>query len=164
GAGERRIEAAPVAGGERRTEVAIVGAGIAGLTTARRLADAGVDLLVLEARDRVGGRGYTRAAGDGTLLDLGAQWIGPKQQHLAELATELGIATFKTYDSGNNVEYRQGQRTTYSGPIPTADPLASADIIEAMLNLTTMSTQVPLDAPWRASQAARWDAQTAGTW
>ena len=164
GAGNRRVEAAPTAGSERRTEVAIVGAGIAGLTTARRLADAGVDVLVLEARDRVGGRVYTRPAGDGTLLDLGAQWIGPTQQHLAQLAAELGIATFKTYDSGNNVEYRQGQRTTYSGPIPTADPLASADIIEAMLNLTTMSTQVPLDAPWRASQAATWDAQTAGTW
>jgi monoamine oxidase len=163
GAGERRV-VAPETGSERRTEVAIVGAGIAGLMAARRLADAGVDVLVLEARERVGGRIYTRPGRDGTLLDLGAQWIGPTQRHLTQLATELGVATFKTYDTGNNVEYRKGQHTTYSGPIPTADPVASADIIEAMLNLTTMATQVPLDAPWQAPDAAVWDTQTAGTW
>ncbi len=161
GAGERRTEAA---GAARRTQVAVVGAGMAGLVAARRLAGAGVDVLVLEARDRVGGRVYTRPARDGTPLDLGAQWIGPTQRHLAALAAELGVATFKTYDTGDNVQYRQGLRTTYSGPIPTADPLVSADIIEAMLSLTTMSSQVPLDAPWRAPEAAAWDAQTAGTW
>ncbi|HEV8193434.1 MAG TPA: FAD-dependent oxidoreductase, partial [Ktedonobacterales bacterium] len=163
GTGARRVVTSAT-GNKRRTEVAIVGAGMAGLMAARRLAAAGVDVLVLEARERVGGRIYTRSASDGTLLDLGAQWIGPTQRHLAQLAADIGVATFKTYDTGNNVEYRRGQRTTYSGPIPTADPLASADIIEAMLNLTTMSTRVPLDAPWQAPDAAVWDAQTAGSW
>src|SRR5579863_1831405 len=58
---------------ERHTQVAIVGAGLAGLTAARRLVAAGVDAIVLEARDRVGGRTYTRPASDGTPLDLGGQ-------------------------------------------------------------------------------------------
>src|SRR5690242_16185055 len=112
GGGERRTEIAPTASGdgERRAEVAIVGAGIAGLMAARRLVEAGVDALVLEARERVGGRVYTRAAADGFPLDLGAQWIGPTQRNLAKLASELGVTTFKTYDTGKNVEYHQGQR------------------------------------------------------
>ncbi len=148
----------------REAQVIVVGAGLAGLTAARRLTEAGVSVLVVEARERVGGRTYTRPASDGTLLDLGGQWIGPTQQRMLALAEELGAATFKTYDTGNNVQYSGGQRQTYSGPIPTTDPLASADVIEAMLSLNMMAREVPLEAPWQAASAAEWDAQTVETW
>jgi monoamine oxidase len=89
---------------ERHTDVVIVGAGLAGLSAARTLAASGVDVLVLEARDRVGGRTYTRAASDGTLLDLGGQWIGPTQDLLAALAEDAGVATFPSYVDGENIE------------------------------------------------------------
>ncbi|MGO8948630.1 MAG: flavin monoamine oxidase family protein [Ktedonobacterales bacterium] len=148
----------------QRTEVAIVGAGLAGLMAARRLAEAGIPLLVLEARDRVGGRTYTRAARDGTLLDLGGQWVGPTQHRVLSLAKELGATTFRTFDAGKNIQYRQGQLATYSGAIPTVDRVASADLMEAMLNLNIMAGEVPLEAPWQAPFASEWDSQTVATW
>ncbi|HEU5439017.1 MAG TPA: flavin monoamine oxidase family protein [Ktedonobacterales bacterium] len=148
----------------RRAQVVIVGAGLAGLTAARTLVAAGVDALVVEARDRAGGRTYTRPASDGTLLDLGGQWIGPTQDRIAALAAAVGADTFSTYDTGDNISFRDGARATYNGAIPTVDPLISGDVIEALLNLNMMSQEVPLDAPWQAASAAEWDAQTAATW
>jgi monoamine oxidase len=59
-----------------RADVAIVGAGLAGLTAARELRAAGASVLVLEARDRVGGRTASEVI-DGVVLDMGAQWFGP---------------------------------------------------------------------------------------
>ncbi len=148
----------------RHAEVGIVGAGLAGLMAARQLVAAGVSVCVLEARDRVGGRTWTRPASDGTLIDLGGQWIGPTQQRMYRLATELGAETFKTWDIGNNVQYHAGERLVYSGAIPTADRLVAGDVMEAMLNLNMMAMQVPPDAPWTAPEAATWDAQTFATW
>jgi monoamine oxidase len=150
--------------GERRKQVVVVGAGLAGLGAARALVAAGVDVLVLEARDRVGGRTYTRPAADGTPIDLGGQWIGPTQDRLAALAAELSCTTFPTYDTGRNIQLQGGERAEYAGAIPTSDPLAAADIVEALLELTTLSSQVPLEAPWTAPAAAEWDAQTMASW
>ncbi len=147
-----------------RADVVIVGAGLSGLMAARTLLAAGVEPLVLDARDRVGGRTWTRPASDGTLLDLGGQWIGPTQRRILALVEELGVQTFKTYDTGKNIEYRRGGRITYSGAIPTHDPATSADVVEAMLTLNMMATQVPLDAPWTAPKALEWDSQTFDTW
>ena len=158
------IQALRAAQGERRTQVVVVGAGLAGLAAARALVAAGVEVVVLEARDRVGGRTYTRPAADGTPIDLGGQWIGPTQDRMAALAAALGCATFPTYDTGRNIQLQGGARAEYSGAIPTADPLAAADIVEALLELTTLSSQVPLEAPWTAPSAAEWDAQTMASW
>ena len=74
---------------ERQVDVVVVGAGLAGLMAARHLRAYGVDVLVLEARDRVGGRTYTTSASDGTLIDMGGQWVGPTQERLIALAAEL---------------------------------------------------------------------------
>ncbi len=149
---------------ERQADVVIVGAGLAGLSAARTLASAGIRVVILEARDRVGGRVYTRPAGDGTLLDLGAQWIGPTQHRLAALAAVTGVTTFPTYVDGLNIEYRNGQRTTYAGAIPMHDPVAAMETVEAMLDLNLMANDVPLDAPWTAPRAVEWDAQTVASW
>jgi monoamine oxidase len=95
-------------------DVAIVGAGLAGLTAARRLVAAGARPLVLEARERVGGRLLNHEIGDGKIVEVGGQWIGPTQERIAALAAELGIATFPTYDEGREVLEMGGKRTTYS--------------------------------------------------
>lgn len=146
------------------TDIVIIGAGLAGLTAARSLTAAGLDVIVLEARNRVGGRTYTTSASDGTLLDLGGQWIGPTQHRIAALAQAVGATTFPTYVAGQNIEYRNGQRSTYSGAIPMHDPIVAMEAVEAMLDLNIMAQEVPLDAPWKAHHAALWDSQTVATW
>ncbi len=70
----------------------VVGAGLSGLVCARRLADAGLDVLVLEARERVGGRLRAGKVGD-TVVDLGGQWMSAGQPRLAALAAALGVAS-----------------------------------------------------------------------
>ena len=148
----------------QHADVGIVGAGLAGLIAARQFVATGVSVCVLEARDRVGGRTWSRPAADGTLIDLGGQWIGPTQQRMQRLAAELGAETFKTWDTGNNIQYHAGERLVYSGAIPTADRLVAGDVMEAMLNLNMMAMRMSPDAPWTAPEAAALDAQTFATW
>ena len=57
-------------------DVVVVGAGLAGLTAARRLVEAGREAIVLEARPRVGGRLLNHSLSDGTVVEVGGQWIG----------------------------------------------------------------------------------------
>ncbi len=74
-------------------DVIVIGAGLAGAAAASTLSAGGADVVVLEARDRVGGRGYCRAfAGDGELLDFGGSWITPWQHGIRRLCSEHGIA------------------------------------------------------------------------
>lgn len=147
-----------------QTTTVIIGAGLAGLSAARVLVSSGIDVIVLEARDRVGGRTYTVSAQDGTLLDLGGQWVGPTQHRILALADAVGATTFPTYVEGQNIEYRNGQRALYSGAVPMHDPVVAMEAVEAMLDLNIMAQEVPLEEPWKAHHAALWDAQTVAAW
>jgi monoamine oxidase len=152
----------------RRADVAIVGAGFAGLTAARAIVAAGRSVILLEARDRVGGRVWNHDLGGGHISERGGTFIGPTQTHVAKLATELGVGTFPTHDSGDNVYIADGTRLTYSdtGPTGTAplDPVILADLATAVSSLDSMATQVPVDEPWKAANAEVWDGQTLETW
>jgi monoamine oxidase len=156
-------------------DVAIVGAGLAGLVAARRLLAAGLEPLVVEARDRVGGRLLNEVIGDGKVVEVGGQWIGPTQDRIAALAGELGVATFPTHAEGRDVMVMGGKRTTYSEfarvrPELLRDlsraisPLALADFEQARVRLDRMASRVPLEAPWEAPKARLWDSQTFATW
>ena len=83
-------------------DVIIVGAGAAGLTAANELKKAGLSVVVLEARDRVGGRLWTDVV-DGAMLEIGGQWVSPDQEALKETITELGLETFSRYREGDSV-------------------------------------------------------------
>src|SRR5215469_9577144 len=78
-------------------DVAVVGAGLSGLYAARLLAAAGVDVLVLEAQTRVGGRTLTGHFSDGTFVDDGGQWVSPGQDRIASLARDLQIEMFPSW-------------------------------------------------------------------
>src|SRR4051812_43199434 len=148
----------------RRVDVAIVGAGLAGLTAARNLTRKGQEVCVLEARDRVGGRVLNHNVSRGVASEVGAEFIGPTQDRIAALARAMGVATFKTYQGGSNVFYARGQRSTYdpAGLPPDPDVI---QIIQALTgNFDPMAAQVPLSAPWKAARAAEWDAMTAEDW
>jgi monoamine oxidase len=145
-------------------DVVVVGAGLAGLGAARALAVRGSSVVVLEARERVGGRVLNHDIGDGKVVEVGAQWIGPTQDRLAAVARELRVGTFPTHDEGDNVLEYRGRLRRYSGAIPRINPLVLLDVERAQRRLNRLARRVPLGAPWEASNAARLDGQTAGTW
>ena len=91
-------------------DVVVVGAGFAGLTAARRLQQEGRSVVVLEARDRVGGRILNHTFADGTIVELGGQWVGPTQDRVLALADELGVGTFPSYEEGDNLLARGRRR------------------------------------------------------
>jgi monoamine oxidase len=156
----------------RRADVAVVGAGFAGLTAARELVRAGRSVVVLEARDRVGGRVLNASIGGGEIVEVGGQWIGPTQDRIAALARELGVATFKTYNSGDNLYYREGQpealrrlRFSSSGPFgPVPPDPGVVEVQRVLTDLNEKSRGVPTNAPQRAAQAAEYDGQTFETY
>ena len=150
-------------GSARHADVVVVGAGLAGLTAARNLARAGKSVLVIEAQSRVGGRVLNQPIGGGRVTDGGAAFVGPTQDRILALARQLRVGTYKTYNTGKNVYYRNGTRQTYSGLVPP-DPTGAADVARALVHLDQMAAHVPVDAPWSAPQAADWDAQTLQTW
>jgi monoamine oxidase len=148
----------------RRADVAIVGAGFAGLTAARELVRRGVSVVVLEARDRVGGRALNADIGDGEVTERGATFAGPTQDHVLALAANTKVPTFPTYNTGDNIYLAEGTRLRYSSSGPTGiappDPVILPDLAVFVTRLDEMATRVPVDAPWEAPDAASWDAQT----
>lgn len=151
------------------TDIAIVGAGLAGLSAARQLVSAGREVLVLEARDRVGGRTLNHAvtaagAQPGTVVEVGGQWVGPTQDRVLALIDELGLSTFKTFNDGKLVDYRDSRRSEYSGRIPPGAFLGAVEAQVAITRLNSMAADVPLDKPWTADKAVEWDSRTFQDW
>ena len=139
-------------------DVLVVGAGLAGLTAARELTTAGRSVLVLEARDRVGGRIVNEDIGDGKIVEMGGQWAGPTQDKILGLAADLGIGTFPTYDTGRKVLHFNGKRGTYSGTIPRLSPLVLADVGQAQARLEALALavfrRIQVSKVWPSSRSA----------
>jgi monoamine oxidase len=148
----------------READVVIIGAGLAGLAAARRLTAAGIDCVVLEARDRVGGRTLNHPIGDDKIVEVGGQWVGPTQTRVLELMSELGLESFPTYQQGEHVIEYEGELHRYTGTIPRLSKRLLADFGQAQWKLDRMARKVPPEAPWTAPKAKEWDGQTLWSW
>jgi monoamine oxidase len=155
----------PVGGhqGERSADVLVVGAGVAGLVAARELVKRGRSCLLLEARDRVGGRTLTQRLGK-DWVDLGGQWIGPTQDRLAALARELDVPTFPQHHQGKKILSWGGKISTFKGSLPWLSLATQLELGLLDLRAKSYAKTFPLDAPWRAPRAAEWDGETVESW
>jgi monoamine oxidase len=148
----------------RRADVVVIGAGLAGLAAAHELVKAGRSVVVLEARDRVGGRVKNWRCGPDSSCDCG-QIVGPRHSRIRAVAKELGIGLYGQNLKGNDVGYVNGSRVEISASSSRRlVPLAGPDAVLAFRQLDEMAKTVSPEAPWQAARAAEWDAMTVESW
>uniref|UniRef100_A0AC11DIY1 Monoamine oxidase A n=1 Tax=Ovis aries TaxID=9940 RepID=A0AC11DIY1_SHEEP len=86
-------------------DVVVIGGGISGLSAAKLLAEHEVNVLVLEARERVGGRTYTVRNEHVDYVDVGGAYVGPTQNRILRLSKQLGLETYKVNVNERLVHY-----------------------------------------------------------
>jgi monoamine oxidase len=145
-------------------DVAIVGAGLSGLRAARALADAGREVVVLEARDRVGGRLLNVSLAEGVTVDVGGQWVGSDHSRVQRLAAELGVEIFPQHGGGRNLLDLDGKRRRYRGTIPRLGPRVLWDVFLARRRIDRIARAVGAEEPWAAERAAELDGETLAGW
>jgi monoamine oxidase len=149
---------------QMHTDLLVIGAGYAGLTAAAIAREAGKSVVVLEARDRVGGRVWTDHLPDGLYIDRGAQWVGPGQEKLYALAHRMGVDTFPTHDTGESILLMDNRLKRYKGLIPPLPLPALLSLDMAIKKMNRLSSGIDPSAPWTHPKADAWDAITLGQW
>jgi monoamine oxidase len=161
------VDAADAANG---VDVVVVGAGLAGLSAAHELHARGLQVLVLEARERVGGRVHDHRLDDGSVIELGGQYCTPAHFHtvenhaIADLAVTLGGGVVPTYDEGSKLLVFRNGSHRYRGAFPRLEPFGLGDMAWARWKLDRLAGCVPTAQPWTARGARRLDRLTVGAW
>jgi monoamine oxidase len=146
----------------RRADAVVVGAGLAGLAAAARLSAAGRSVVVLEARERVGGR-VESVAHDGHVLDLGGAWIGAGHTRARRLVSELGLGTWPCHSDGATVVRENGSRLD-SRRYSVRHPVATVDYRLATRRLDRLAATVSPAEPWSTPAAAQLDGESLEDW
>ncbi len=146
-------------------DTVIVGAGFAGLSAARALMSEGRDFVILEARDRVGGRTKPGTLGD-LRIDLGGMWMAPMQTRLKRLAAHYRIRPYPTYLEGDAI-FRIGARER-TGPREDLSRLfgigGGLAYLFARWKLDRLMRPLDVAQPWAHPEARALDATTVETW
>ena len=144
-------------------DIVVVGAGFAGLSAARDLVRLGHDVVVLEGRDRVGGRSSTTTIA-GTPVDLGGTFVGPTQDAVIALAKELGCESVRTYSHGKNLIRWRGKVRAYRSTIPKLSLIELFDVSRIQWRFDRVSRRVPVQEPWTSPIADILDSKTLEQW
>uniref|UniRef100_A0A8C4TAA0 Amine oxidase n=1 Tax=Erpetoichthys calabaricus TaxID=27687 RepID=A0A8C4TAA0_ERPCA len=129
-----------------------------GLAAAKVLKEAGLRVVVLEARDRVGGRTYTVQGPEFQYVDLGGAYVGPTQNAILKLAKELGVQTYLINEKEKLIHYVKGKTYPFQGLFPPVwNPIAYLDYNNLWRTIDEMGEKIPAEAPWTAAQAVQWD-------
>ncbi|KWX56813.1 flavin monoamine oxidase family protein [Mycobacterium sp. NAZ190054] len=144
-------------------DVVVVGAGFAGLTAARELTRLGRDVVVVEGRDRVGGRSHTGTVA-GVPVDLGATFVGPTQDAVLALAAELGCDRVPTYGRGKNLIRWRGSVRSYRSTIPRLSIIELLDVSRIQWRFERVCRKLNVEQPWSSAGAAELDAVSLDRW
>ncbi|MGV9711901.1 flavin monoamine oxidase family protein [Gordonia sp. NPDC003424] len=145
-------------------DVVIVGAGLSGLSAARRLTQAGKTVAVLEARDRVAGRNHGATFSNGVPIEMGGQWVGPTQDAVLALIDELGLKTYPSYDSGESITYYDGTVHRYADESFGLSDTDALEVGRIWESITVLADSVDLATPWTTTGAEDLDRQTFDQW
>ena len=158
-------------------DVVVVGAGLSGLMAARQLRKEGLNVHILEARTRTGGRMIRQTTRTGAVIDLGGQWGGETHHRFETLVNELGIERFPSYYDGQGVLVWDGQRVVADMAKKPADSvlLFEGDQIQqpteqvakakaAMQAFREIAQSVDPARPWTAPNAVELDHTTIRSW
>ena len=120
---------------------------------------------MLEARDRVGGRVWTTELKDGSWLDLGGQWVGPTQDRFLALIQEMGCKIYPSPQFGESLVLGITKQEYVRVNEKTWDKIPGHPLIAEPLNkLQSMADSIESDAPWKHTEAQRWDGITYAEW
>lgn len=147
---------------QHHADVIVVGAGLAGLAAARHLVASGHTVVVLEARDRVGGRTLNHPLPHGETVEVGGEFVGPTQDFALSLIHDLGLKTYPAYLDLKSVFIDgKGKRSTYTGDLPSAGVTGIVDLVQLVTTLDQYAAHIPVEKPWTWSKAAEMDRQSA---
>jgi len=151
-------------------DVIVVGAGVTGLTAAYRLLQAGREVLVLEARDRIGGRLRNETHdevdenGDEVDFEVGGQWVSPDQTALIALLDELGLETFERYRAGDSLYVgADGVARRFTDEMPVSAH-TNAEIDRLTVLMDEIVAKMDPDRPWEHPDAAYLDTVSFTQW
>ena len=142
------------------TEVIIIGGGFSGIAAGKLLHEKQISFKILEARDRVGGRVYTKRFENDFYLDFGGQWIGPSQTRMYELVQEFGLEPFTTYNQGKNILDINQKVKTYKGLIPNTDIFSLLNMEFVMRKLQGLANKIDVEKPHLHPKAKELDELT----
>jgi len=155
----------PAAAQNRLTaDVCVVGAGFSGLVAALRLKQAGARVIVLEARNRIGGRSLTAPIKGGGWIDYGGQWVGPDQNAFYSLIKEVGGETYPSPVYGKSLE-RGVLNPDEFVRVGDDDKYPGSDLVDAAYKkIDDIAGSLDVDKPWTHADAERLDAMTFAEW
>jgi monoamine oxidase len=142
-----------------QTTVAIIGGGLAGLSTAKLLRAAGIHFILIEARERLGGRILTTDEARTPSLDgfdLGPSWFWPEMQpQMADLVQELGLASFPQHNNGDVIFERMSRETPLRYRATHQEPQSMRLIGGTASLITALAQQLPHESIWLRTSVLR---------
>lgn len=151
-------------------DAVVIGAGLSGLAAAQELKDNGKRVLIIEARNRVGGRVKTfNSPGPYSHINVdgGAEFIGDPQLKMMELAQRYNFTLAENPNTGDNIYYRREKATKFSangllGAIPFDLGIVQVGIAQEIVKAEVK--KFPVGKPWLHPEAEKLDGMTFEQW
>jgi monoamine oxidase len=166
GAGLKRQASAATLRARLHADVCVVGAGYSGLTAAHRLKQAGAKVIVMEARNRIGGRSLTASLKGGGWIDFGGQWVGPTQDRFYALIKEMGGETYPSPNFGQQLQRGIINPSVFDRTDnEMTDTYPGSDLVQGGFRLIDdLAKTLDPDKPWEHQDAELLDGMTFAEW